>query len=662
MRFNFYWMSFLKSFLSPFLVLFFLLLLSNSAFSQTSIEEEIQVLKSSLQDKKEGDKVITLKDIAVKYRSVNVDSARHYVDRAFDAAKSMKSDHYQSIILMVYGILENDAGKPKEALAYHLRALAGLENSDDHTLLGNLYTNISNAYAGTSEFDKSVDFQFKALKNYEMAKDSLWIAGSYKNLGNRYKLIKEPDLSLEYYFKALDIYQRLGDKYYIAMCYNNLSAVYMDKLEYDKAVEYAQKSLEGYNEIGARLDAAYPLTNLGLSNWALKHLEASAKYYHQAIELQEERGERLAILFLKNDLSNVLFQQRKIQEAENLASATYQEAEKMNFLPAIDVLAKTLSEIFEGKQNFKEAQLYLKKHIAARDSLFFNEKAQEMLNLKEKYESEQKENEILRQKNELVANELTLKKRNDLLLAGGALMVLILVVAFALLREQKMKAERIKNEMALEQALVEVKAQENLKEQRIRIARDLHDNIGSQLTYITSITDTAIRNFDKGEVFMAEKLTQMKQFTLVTIAELRDTIWAMNKDEISLEDIQERTNQLAATVHDATDDAISVRTVGDTSDKMLSAFVGMNLFRIIQESINNAVKHSQTSEVLVTFKDTGSKVEIVVEDFGKGFDTKTQFAGNGLYIMKSRAEKAGVIFELSSEIGKGTKVELTVEA
>ena len=661
MRFNFYWMSLIKPFVIPVLLLVFLSFFRTSVFSQTSIQEEIQALKSSLEDKKGEDRVIVLKDIAMKFRSISVDSARFYTDEAFKQAEAINSELYKARIWMVYGILSFDAGLLEDAQDYYQKALPVFEAADDAYLLGSVYTNLSNLYGRTTEFDKAVSSQLKALEYFQVAKDTVWIAGSFLNLGIRYSQINQEDSALAYYLKAMELYEKIGNPYYQATCANAIASVYELKKEYDKAITYAQQSIEGFKAIGAELDQAFPLSTLAIAYRAKGDLVQSEKYFLRSLEIHEKRNERTVLLFLKNDIANVQLELNKVKQSKELASKAYAEADVLSFKPAQEVLAKTLSLIYKQEGNFKEAYKYIVISNELNYSLEIEERAKEVLNLREKYETEQKENEILRQQNELVAGELTLKKRNNLLLAGGALMVLILVVAFALFREQRMKAERIKNQMALEQALAEAKAQENLKEQRIRIARDLHDNIGSQLTYITSITDTAKRSLDKGEAFMAEKLTQMKQFTLVTIAELRDTIWAMNKDEISLEDIQERTQQLAATIHDATDDEIRVRTESDSSDKVLNAFVGMNLFRIIQESINNAVKHSETSEVLVSFKDLGNKVEVVVEDFGKGFDTKKQSAGNGLYIMKSRAEKAGIVFDLSSKVGEGTKVELTVE-
>ncbi|RRQ50612.1 hypothetical protein DZC72_08785 [Maribacter algicola] len=643
----------------PITFLFFLIFSGQSILAQ-DFKREIKALKDTAQLKKGGDKVLALKDVGMKFRSINVDSARYYVDLAFKEAEALDDDYYRARIWMTYGILSWDTGRPKEALEYHMKARPILENSKEYYVLGSLYTNISNAYEALSEFDIAVDYQFKALENFIAGKDSLWIAGSYLNLGNRYKLVQEPDLSLEYYQKALDMYRKIGNDYFVAMSYNSLAAAYLEKKQFDKAFEYAKKSFEDYNTIGARLDTGYPLTNMALASWALGNFDDAELFYNRAIAIQEERGERLAQVSLKNDLANIYLEQGKTNRAENLALNTYQEADSIDYLPGIDVLAKTLSLIYEEKLDFKKAYVYHQKHKAARDSLYFAEKAREMFNLKAKYESEQKQNEILRQQKELAENELALKNRNNMLIGSGGLMVILLVLSFVLFREQKLKAKNFARETALQKAMAEARAQENLKEQRLRIARDLHDNIGSQLTYLTSITDAAKRGIDKGEVFLIEKLTQMKQFSLVTITELRDTIWAMNKDEISLEDIMERTRQLAATVHEATDDKVNVKIEGTPNNKVLNAFVGMNLFRIIQESVNNAVKHSESPQIVVSFKESENLVKLVIQDFGKGFDTARESTGNGLHIMRNRAEKASIDFNQKSVIGKGTKVTLTV--
>lgn len=653
-------MSLTKHLLKALVFTSLLLVTMSSALAQSAIQTEIDALKDSLAVKREGDRVIVLKDIAMKFRSIDVDSARFYTDEAFKQAEALNSEFYKARIWMVYGILSFDAGLLDEALAYYQKALPVLEEADDPYLLGSIHLNLSNVYGRSTEFDKAVESQLKALNYFELAKDTVWIAGSFLNLGIRYSQIKQEDSSLEYYLKAMELYEKLDNPYYQAICANGIASVYELKQDYDKAIAYAQQSIEGFEAIGAELDQAFPLSTLAIAYRAKGDLVKAEKYFLRALDVHEKRNERTVLLFLKNDIANVQLALNKVKLAKALAAQTYADADALNFMPAKELLAKTLSLIYKQEGDFKEAYKYLEISIELKDSLSIDERAKEVLNLREKYETEQKENEILRQQNELVKSDLALKKRDIILLAGGGMAALFLVIGFVVFRDQRLKAQAQKREAALQRAMIEAKAQESLKEQRIRIARDLHDNIGSQLTYITSIIESAKKGIDQGEAYITGKLVQMGQFAIVTISELRDTIWAMNKDEISLIDIQERTKELAAMVHEATDDGIMVKIESDPSDVVFNSFAGMNLFRIIQEGVNNAVKHSKTTQIHIKFNEMAESVGVSISDTGKGFNLKDKSLGNGLRIMKTRAEKSGIDLVLESTIGKGTTIQLNL--
>lgn len=634
----------------------------HSATAQTTVQETIAALKDSLSVKNGGDRVLVYKDLAVNFRSVNPDSAQYYTDLGLEEAIALDDDYYQARMWLVQGILRFDAGHIEEAMAYYQQTIPVFEASNEPFVLGSVYANISNAYDREGKYNEAIAAQIDALKYFEQTQDTVWIAGAYLNLGNRYLQINQESSSLEYYKKALVMFESIGNAYFGAICANSMAAAYLNQGQLDKAITYAKQSVAGYQSIGVDLDQCYPLTTLAMAHRSLGDLEQAESYFLKALTLTELRMEKTTLLFLKNDIAQVQLEMGKVNQAKVTISEAYTTALEINFLPAKEALSKTMAQVYQAEGNYSAAYTTLQLSTQYKDTLNLEENKRKAMALREQFESEQKENEILRQRNELIENELTLKQRNLLLLAGGGLVVVILVVGIALLRFQRLKTARMRNKAALERALAEAQAQEKLKEQRLRIARDLHDNIGSQLTYIISLADTTHKGVAKGEAFLAEKLTQMKQFTIVTITELRDTIWAMNKEELSLADIQERIQQLAATIHEATDDGIRVTTEGTLSHRILSAFVGMNLFRIIQECINNAVKHAATEEITVTFQEDGEEVQVVIQDFGKGFYPQNLSAGNGLYIMKNRADKANITFDLSSTVGVGTQVTLRVQA
>mgnify|MGYP000315454022 CR=1 FL=1 len=100
--------------------------------------------------------------------------------------------------------------------------------------------------------------------------------------------------------------------------------------------------------------------------------------------------------------------------------------------------------------------------------------------------------------------------------------------------------KHLQKEIDLKAALATIKTQNRLQEQRLRISRDLHDNVGSQLTFIISSLDNLKYVTKDTNTKLKEKLSNISSFTSDTIYQLRDTIWAMNKNEISIEDLHTR--------------------------------------------------------------------------------------------------------------------------
>ncbi len=629
-----------------------------SVFAQNKVQLEIDAIKDSLAVKTGVERARLLGEIGYKYRFINNDSAWYYAQLANTLAIELQDENLQSRTLMNIGILQLEGGTLDDAIYSLKRALKLVDPIKSPEVKTYIFHNLGAVYEKKGIIDSAIHYSLNAINLYRVAKDSQNIAAMHLNMSNQYREIKEYDLSVEENLKAMEIYKALGDVFFQAAIENNLALLNNEFEKYAVALVHAQKSLELFNKIGQRLMTGYSYTNIGLAQKGLGNINEADFALNKALELQQERGDKYEVIRIKMHLAEVLNKRGAYNKAVTLANEAFAGAVDNNVLPFQQKTALTLSKIYENQGNYQNALVYLQKSTAAQDSLFFTDKAKEVLKLKEQYETEQKENEILRQQNELIESDLALKNRNVMLLAGGGLISLMLLIGFAVFRDQRLKAAAKEREAQLEKAMLEVQAQESLKEQRIRIARDLHDNIGSQLTYITSIIESTKKGIDQGEAFITGKLVQMGQFAVVTISELRDTIWAMNKDEISLIDIQERSKELAAMVHEATDDRISVRIDSEPSEVIFDSFSGMNLFRIIQECVNNAVKHSETNEIDVHFNELKDRVQVHVSDTGKGFNVQERSLGNGLRIMKTRAEKSGINFTLESIVGEGTTIKL----
>nr|WP_304143898.1 ATP-binding protein [Mesoflavibacter zeaxanthinifaciens] len=192
------------------------------------------------------------------------------------------------------------------------------------------------------------------------------------------------------------------------------------------------------------------------------------------------------------------------------------------------------------------------------------------------------------------------------------------------------------------------------------MSKDLHDNIGSQLTFIISSLDN-LKYFDFTKEKLYNKFDSIGNFTRSTITDLRDTIWAMNKEEITFEDLKTRTtNFIEAAKTSLLGIDFEFNYPKDTDNVKLNSLQGIDVYRIIQEAINNAVKHAKATKIVVNFEIVNNDLKISIIDNGIGFDQSTIEAGNGLSSMKKRANEIDADFEMKSS-DQGTEITIKFE-
>ena len=165
-----------------------------------------------------------------------------------------------------------------------------------------------------------------------------------------------------------------------------------------------------------------------------------------------------------------------------------------------------------------------------------------------------------------------------------------------------------------------------------------------------------------GDDKVTQKLGEISDFTTQTIYELRDTIWAMNKTEISFEDLQGRIANFMEKAGGASDLMAFnfIVSEGISKNAVLTSIQGMNVYRIIQEAVNNSLKYAKASKIddVISGVDTDT-MKVESSDDGQGFNEKTVERGNGLTNMKKRARDIQGNINITSQEGIGTQVQLT---
>ncbi len=192
------------------------------------------------------------------------------------------------------------------------------------------------------------------------------------------------------------------------------------------------------------------------------------------------------------------------------------------------------------------------------------------------------------------------------------------------------------------------------EKERKRISRDLHDNIGAYATVLVNNTEQLqLRAQDMGISKIADNVAENAQNI---IGSLQETIWVLNNDVITITDFIDRFKVYSKKMLQHFS-GVDISFKEDLeNDFKLSPAEALHLFRIMQEALQNSVKHARTHNILVTVI-SKENVFISIKDDGAGFDKATCTAGNGLLNMQHRAQEAGYQLDINSW-GKGTEISL----
>jgi signal transduction histidine kinase len=194
-----------------------------------------------------------------------------------------------------------------------------------------------------------------------------------------------------------------------------------------------------------------------------------------------------------------------------------------------------------------------------------------------------------------------------------------------------------------------------LQLERERIARELHDNVGSRLTYL-------INKIEDGQEFFSseEEASSLSSFARGAMRELRETIWALDKKEILPEELGNKVQELLWLYKNKGSNVEMSWQHDNNLLVPLKSLEALNIFRIIQEAVNNAVKYSGASDIKVLANFTGRNIHVLIADNGIGFDADCIDKGYGLLNMKKRAEEMNGQLQIKTAEGKGTTIDIRV--
>ena len=634
---------------------FFLFLLvltfSTNSFSQ-SIFEVLDSLKVELQQSKTPtEEAAILSELTWFYVQVSLDTAVMYGEKAIEVANDLNDpvllsqaysdlayawmekgelvnarENYQSALDIryeigdsskIYGTITNLGSvyqrdfQSDSAMANYLKALAFFERSGNERNADFIRNNIGVIYLELKNYRKALEILEQVAKYREANEDYYNLATTLNNLGSIHKHLGDDKKSEETYLKALEIYKDIGDAYYTSTTYNNLATLYNSQKRSKLAIEFAEEGLKLAEQAGATYDYVLLLSNLAQSYSDLKEFPKSKQYY-----------------------------------LESVAGFKAQNAEE-----DLMTMYLLMSPVYAALNMPDSSAHYTQEYIALQRKLSEQEILELTSDLETKYQSEKKDKEI-------AENQLALRTKNIQLFGSLGLAVILAIVGYLLYNQQKLKNRQLQQEVELKAALAQIETQNKLQEQRVLISRDLHDNIGAQLTFIISAIEN-LKYFDPIKETLSHRYESIADFAKQTITELRDTIWAMNAGQITWEQLASRISNYLQNAEKASSIKFDFQVSENlTSEHQLASADGIQVYRILQEGIQNAVKYADPNTISVKVYEQELSLHLEINDDGKGFDESKILPGNGLFNMRKRAEELGGTISIISEKGKGTQIHL----
>ena len=522
-------------------------------------------------------------------------------------------------------------GKSKEAITAYLSALEAWKTSDDPqktTSIGTYYSNISGVYYNLTEYDKALEYEKLSLTYRMMSSNDEATAYTLIYIGRDFSKLKEFDSALVYLAKAKPLVEKLNSH----------------RINYQ------------YN---SRLGSVYRLSD---------HFQVAIGYYEKALSEATLTTNALSILSCQELLGMCYEKLKDYSTARKYLVTALAASVKIKAVLETMPILKELIIVEENTNNKSQAFLYLKQLTSIKDSVNAEASKNSVAEIENKYQAAEKEKEIIKLQKDKEIQTLSIKQKSTLNYFLFGSLAALLILGFLGYRNFRHRQQLAKQRDELQQQRIrELEKDKQLvavdsmlkgqEDERSRLAKDLHDGLGGLLSGVkfslNNMKDNLIITADNMAVF--ERSLDMID---TSIRELRRVAHNMMPEMLTKFGLNEALKDYCNTINTSKLLTIKYQSVG--MEARLDNSVEIIIYRIIQELLNNTMKHAAATEAFVQVIREKDRLNVVVEDNGKGFDAGLleNNKGAGLANVRSRVDYLKGQLDIHAEPGKGTLVNI----
>jgi signal transduction histidine kinase len=598
------------------------------------------------------------------YNNSNYDSALYYIYKSQEIELPSRDLRREADYSRFTGVIIRDKGYSISAMEYFKKSLQLYHAAGDIEGTVKTYNSIGILYFNSAQYDSAAFYYIRGIELSETLHKGVGHESMLINLGKVYLYLNEFDKATEYFNLSLELSQKNNLTKWVALSYNDLGLVNMSVKNYDKAMDFYQLSLENYKNIDDRNGMAYTYQNIGsVFNLKLNYPEA-LNYYNKAFKLFQDNNFIEGILDAKVNIAVVYERKGNYSRALQIYDTCLSVALENGLTNNLPLIYNNIYKTHELAGDFVQAFSYQSKYYTLKDSLFNIEKAIVINDLEYKYKKEKQEVKILALKNENIRKDLMIRKKTNernLILAGLFLLFTVGAITYYFLRQRtkkdkiiaEQKIKQLEDEKRLMAAQGVVEGQEA---ERKRIARDLHDGLGVLLSsakiQFSNIADKVTENrdiFDSATRLIEKAAIDVRKISHNMMPGLL-TKYGLIEALESLFDQFEGNSEISGHLEVNGD----VVRLPENSEIMV--------YRVIQEMINNTLKHANAKFISLNLNFSAQLLNIQYSDNGAGFNVeeKLQAKSLGLSSIKSRVEFLGGEISIESKPGAGIMVFIQI--
>lgn len=620
--------------------------------AQTSMNLD-SLLRLLPQAKEDTNKVLLLIKIGQQYEGANLDSAAYYYWQCKALSDDLNYTAGKIKFINNFTYILNQKALLDSALQLNFESVVLAREFGNRRTLAACLGNVAASYLYLEKLDSAVKYYLEAEKVAHDLHDPYILLLLNQNLGTCYTDLKQYDKALTHLITAVGFARDNNNSLLLSQALLNQGVVYNYLQQFDNAVKVLDESRKLAEDNGDNFTLAHALLNTGHTYLVTAQFKKPKANFSKVLALSRQMGIKELEAIALRGLGTYWFYQEQNDSAYYYARQALNLSTELKLLHEIGKTYQVLSDIAQQGRDYKGMNDYLNKGDSIENLIQLQAVTKTVAELNSKYESEKKENQIRLQ-------QATIKQKsvyNYLLIVVVVSLIVISIFIYRLYRQrQKLQQQRI-IELETEKQLTATEAVLKGEEQeRTRLAKDLHDGLGGMLSGIKHSMQTM-----KGNLIMTPDNAQAFERSIdmldSSIKEMRRVAHNMMPEVLVRFGLNKALQDFCNEIDQTNVIQLNYQSIGMEANADLDQSMSITIYRIVQELVNNSIKHAQAHQVIVQLALDKNSLSLTVEDDGKGFDTRVleQAGGIGWQNIKSRVAFLKGTMNVQSE-GSGTSV------